>query len=184
MKREDVKAEGWKLRIHVFTNQYLLVMRMSLFRSCRDWVGRIGESLYCSFLPRFLAFYSIGPFWFRFGLCIRLRMDRYFGNPAEQFGSVFLATRRLLTQAEFSNDLLIPVAILAGKIFEQLVAAADELQQSAARGVIFLVRVEMIAQLSDPLSEQSDLDFRRAGVLVVNLEILDDFAFLFDGNRH
>ena len=66
----------------------------------------------------------------------------------------------LFTQAKSANDLLISLAVLAGEIFEQMVTTADELQQSTAGRVVFLVFFKVFAELVDPGGEKRDLHFR------------------------
>ena len=47
--------------------------------------------------------------------------------------------------------------ILALEVVEQTSALRDHLEQAAPRVVIFLVCLEMLGQLLDPLAEQRDL---------------------------
>jgi hypothetical protein len=44
------------------------------------------------------------------------------------------------------------------------------LQKATPRSVISLVRFEMFGQLTNPLTQNSNLDFRRAGVRFVGTE--------------
>lgn len=50
--------------------------------------------------------------------------------------------------------------------------------------VILDVILEVLGQMIDALAEQSDLHFRRAGIPLVNPELLDDFLFLLLSNSH
>src|SRR5690606_12640840 len=67
----------------------------------------------------------------------------------------------LLPQPEPGDDLLVPRPILARQVLQELVAAADELQQAPTRGVVLLVLVEVLPQVVDPLGQNGDLHLRR-----------------------
>src|SRR5437762_2433666 len=90
----------------------------------------------------------------------------------------------LFPQPKPPDDLLISRAVLVREILQQTVALADHLQQPATRGVILLVRLEMLGQLIDPLRQDRDLHFRRSCVFIVNAKIADDLAFRLVGNGH
>src|ERR1035437_3396889 len=73
----------------------------------------------------------------------------------------------LFTESEFVDDFLVAFAIGVGEVFQQAVALADHLEKAAARREVLLVTLEMLGKFRDPLGEQGDLDFRRAGVFLV-----------------
>ena len=85
----------------------------------------------------------------------------------------------LLTQAEPLNHLLIASAVGAGEILEQLVSAADQLQQPATRGVILLMRLKVALELIDPLGEQSDLHIGRTRVFFMHPKVGNRFRLSF-----
>ena len=62
-----------------------------------------------------------------------------------------------------------------------VLTVCDHAEEATARMVVLLVLLEMIGQFDDPLGQKSDLDLRRAGILVVNGCFLDDFDFLSRG---
>src|SRR5258708_36261940 len=57
--------------------------------------------------------------------------------------------KRLLADAEFRNDSLIPLGIVFLQIVEQATPLADQHEQAAARAVVFLVRLEVLRQLAN-----------------------------------
>src|SRR5690348_576974 len=90
----------------------------------------------------------------------------------------------LFTQTESPDDLLVSRAVGAREVLEQMVALADHLQQPATRGVILLVRAEVLGQLVDARGQDRDLHFRRTGVFIVNLVIRDELRLRVGGNGH
>jgi hypothetical protein len=72
--------------------------------------------------------------------------------------------RKLLADAELGNNGFIPFRVVLLQIVEQAATLADEHEKSAAGTVVFLVRFEVVRQLTDPLTEQCDLDFRGTGI--------------------
>ena len=69
------------------------------------------------------------------------------------------------------------------EVIKELAAATGHLQQTSARMEVFPVRSQMLGQVIDPGGEQSDLNFGRAGVLIVSLILGDDIWFN-DCGRH
>jgi hypothetical protein len=84
----------------------------------------------------------------------------------------------LLSQTQFPDDLLISRAILPGEIFQKLISPADQFQQTPAGGMVFFMNIEMLAELIDARGNQRDLHFRRAGVFIVNLVLVNNLLFL------
>src|SRR5262249_47519316 len=74
--------------------------------------------------------------------------------------------------------------VLALDVIEKLAALAHHLEQAATRVVVLLVRLEMLGQAIDPLGQDGDLDFRRAGVVAFGGVVFDDLGFRLDGQRH
>ena len=50
--------------------------------------------------------------------------------------------------------------------------------------VILDMILEVLGKMVDALAEQSDLHFGRAGIPLMNPELLDDFLFLLLSNPH
>jgi len=65
------------------------------------------------------------------------------------------------------------------KIIEETPALADHQQQSTTGAVVLLVLLQVIRELVDPLGQQRDLHIRRAGISLVQSEVLDELRFLF-----
>lgn len=66
----------------------------------------------------------------------------------------------LLAQAKAFNNLAIPIRITAVQIIEQPTALIDHHDQSATRGVIFCVGTKVGSQVTNALTQKSDLHFR------------------------
>src|SRR5207248_6004502 len=81
-------------------------------------------------------------------------------------------THLLLPDPQTVDQLAVPGGILRLEVIEQPPALADELEQSAPRVVVLLVRLEVLGQVMDALGEQRDLHLRRAGVALVGAELL------------
>ncbi len=59
----------------------------------------------------------------------------------------------LFADAELGNNRLIPFRVVLLQVIKQATAPAHHHEKSAARAVIFLVRLEMLRQLTDPLAK-------------------------------
>ena len=114
----------------------------------------------------------------------RSAAERRVQNTTGHGASRALSVERLFSQSELADDLLISRAIFARQILQQAVSPADHLQQPATRGVILLVRLEVLGQLGDPLGQQRDLHFRRTGVFLVNLVVGNDLSSSPLRDRH
>lgn len=100
--------------------------------------------------------------------------DVYFVHPihrARWFRSCLLAN------AEFVDDVLVALGIVAFEVIEQAAALAYHHQETAAGGVILLVRLEVFRQLSDTFAEHRDLHLGAAGVVVVSAVPGNDVLF-------
>jgi hypothetical protein len=67
------------------------------------------------------------------------------------------------------------------QVLQQPATAADELQQAAARVVVFRVAAQVLRQLVDAGREQRDLHLRRAGVAIAAAVLADDLLLRFLG---
>src|SRR5215469_10412869 len=82
-----------------------------------------------------------------------------------------MATRRIRGRDELSADTqlvdetLVAIKISCVEIIEQTPAFTDQSQQTAARMMVFRVRLEMLSKLFDARREQRNLDFRRAAIV-------------------
>lgn len=74
----------------------------------------------------------------------------------------------LPAQAELRHDLRVALGFPLPKVVQQAAAFADQRDQAAPRCVVLGMSLEMIHQVGNPVTEQSNLHFRRTGVLIVN----------------
>ena len=86
------------------------------------------------------------------------------------FGNVWEAaveserTLPLLAQTKALDNLAIPIRVTAVQVIQQATALVDHHDQSAPRCMILHVRLQMRSQVCDPLAQQCNLHFRRAGI--------------------
>ena len=90
----------------------------------------------------------------------------------------------LLAKTEFLNDALIAVKIRSSQIIQQPSPLSDQFQESAAGMVILLMDLEMISEIVDPVAENGYLNFRRAGVILMKLETMDNVFFCISLQNH
>ncbi len=77
------------------------------------------------------------------------------------------ARGRLLAEAEALDEVEVALAIGGGEILQKSIALADEEQEAATRGVIGLVRAEVILEFCDARRDRRDLHFSGTRVLGV-----------------
>ena len=87
----------------------------------------------------------------------------------------------LLADAEFRDDGLVALGIVFLEVVEQATALADQHEQPAARAVVFLVRLEVLRQLSNPFTKQSDLDLRASGIARMRPVLVNEGFLLLPG---
>ena len=94
-------------------------------------------------------------------LCCRAKADascaphRRAGPPAR---------KRFAANTQPFDQLLVTPIVRAPKIIENLATLRHELEQAAPRMVVFDMCLEVARQVVDPLREQCNLDFGRAGI--------------------
>src|SRR3954471_12554793 len=72
--------------------------------------------------------------------------------------------RRSATQAETLDDRAVTLDLGLLQVVEQTTALADEQQQATTAVVVVLVRLEVLGEVTDAVTEQRDLHLGRAGV--------------------
>src|SRR5688500_7671833 len=82
----------------------------------------------------------------------------------------------LATQAQFLDQGLVALVVLALQVVEQAATTVDHHQQAATAVVVLLVGLEVAGEMLDPGCEQGDLDFGGTGVVVAALVFGDDLA--------
>src|SRR5215211_7185363 len=85
---------------------------------------------------------------------------------------------RSAAQAEAFDERPVAGDIVVLEVAEQPAAAADHLQQAAARVVVVLVNLEMLGELVDARGQQGHLDLGRAGVAFLGRVLGDDLGLV------
>lgn len=70
----------------------------------------------------------------------------------------------LLADSKFVDNVFITLGVVFLQIIQQAATLADHHEQTAPGGVIFLMRLEVLGQLADPLTQNCNLDFRASGI--------------------
>ena len=86
--------------------------------------------------------------------------------------------RRLFTQAESFNDSTIAIDVAALQVVEQGATLADQTCQGTLGAVVLAVLLHVLGEVSNAVSEQSDLAFGTTCVLLALTELLKDLFFL------
>jgi len=90
----------------------------------------------------------------------------------------------LSPNAQFLDQTLVAIEIPSVQIIEQTPAFTDQSQQSAARMMVFRVRLEVFGELFDTRREQRDLDFRRAAIVSGSCVVGDNCSLASDLKGH
>src|SRR5579872_904674 len=94
-----------------------------------------------------------------------------------------LRCARLLANAQLRDHGPVTLRIVRLQVIEQAAALADQHEQTAARGMILHVGLEVLGQIADTLAEDRDLHLGAAGVGVMGAIAGDNFGFFF-GCQH
>jgi len=84
----------------------------------------------------------------------------------------------LSPDTKFFDDGSVSLDILAFQVIEKPSSLPDDLEKTAPAVMIFLVNLEMLRQIRDPLGENRYLYFRRTGIILMTFMCLDDFLLL------
>ena len=76
-----------------------------------------------------------------------------------------------MANAQARNQSLIALRTAATQITQQTTATLHHQQQTSARMMIFLVRLEMLRKLGNPSAQDSNLNFWRARVRLMDPEL-------------
>ena len=93
-------------------------------------------------------------------------------------------SKRLLSDSEPLNEIGVAIGILAFQIVEQASALPDQLEEAAARVMVFRVGLEMFGEVVDPFAQERDLHLGGTGVCVVGFIRSDDFRLAIFRKRH
>src|SRR5450631_4564890 len=89
--------------------------------------------------------------------------------------------KRLLADTEFRYDRLVALGIVFLEVVEQATALADQHEKSAARAVVFLVRLEVVRQLANTFAEQRDLNFGAPRIRRIPAVLVNDGFLMLSG---
>ena len=82
------------------------------------------------------------------------------------------------------NQVLVSFRVTAFQVFQKAAAPRDHRQQSPAGMMIFAVRLEMILELQNALTQDRDLNFWRTGIRFVNSVCCDYLLLGIGCQRH
>lgn len=90
----------------------------------------------------------------------------------------------LLTNAEFCDNVTVSHDVAFLNISQKVSSVTDHFEQAASRMMILLVNFQMLGELVDPVSQNSDLNLRRTCVAFVSRILLNDLILLFFCHFH
>ena len=79
------------------------------------------------------------------------------------------------------NDRFVALGIVFFEVVEQATTLADKHEKTAARAMIFLVRFEVLRQLTNAFAQQSDLDFWTARIGGMRSVLINEGFLLLSG---
>ena len=79
------------------------------------------------------------------------------------------------------NDRLVALGIVFFEVVEQAATLADKHEKTAARAMVFLVRFEVLRQLTNAFAQQSDLDFWTARIGGMRSVLINEGFLLLSG---
>jgi len=86
-----------------------------------------------------------------------------------------------VAEAEFLYNGFVTAGIVGPEVIQQATALADQHEKAAARSVVFLVGFEVFRQMTNPLTQQSDLYFGAAGIVGVGGVLVYEGLLLLSG---
>jgi hypothetical protein len=84
---------------------------------------------------------------------------------------------QLFTDTESGNDRTVALNVNLLKVCQEIASVTDHLEKAAARMMILRMLLKMLCQVADSLGENSDLDFRRTGVALMDSVLLHNCGF-------
>src|SRR6516164_4297175 len=93
-------------------------------------------------------------------------------NTLAELGFRVRATR-LLADAEFLNDLFVALGVGLSEVVQQAATLADHHEEASAGGMVLLMRLEMLRQFTNTLTQDGDLDLRGTGIVIVSPVLVD-----------
>lgn len=96
-------------------------------------------------------------------------------------GAMWGKLRGLFLEIEFLEDSRVAARIILLEIDKMSLAVRYHAEKAAAGMVILLVLLQMVGEFGNALAQKCDLDFRRAGILIVYVRLLDNAGLLSCG---
>ena len=116
-------------------------------------------------------------------LCLPTVSHYRMNQAADKFSVVKIRLqylKQLLADTEACDNGTIALDVCLDEVIEQTLSLTDHLQKAASGVVVVLVLLEMLGKVVDSLGENSDLDFGRTCVALVESVLLDNgFFFCF-----
>ena len=91
------------------------------------------------------------------------------------------ASAELFADAEFLNDGFVALGIVFLKVVKQATPLADQHEKTPARAMVFLVRLEVLRQVTNALAQKRDLDFWAACVRAMSTVLVNEGLLLLSG---
>ena len=91
---------------------------------------------------------------------------------------------KLFTNSELFNKFPVFLYIVFHEIVKQTTTFTYQFQQTASRGMIFLIFFQMLSKMIDSLCKKSDLTFSSTSVGVVSTKLLENFFLVLCSNAH
>ena len=77
-----------------------------------------------------------------------------------------VAKIELLTNAQFTNNVEVPLRVLATYVVEKTPSTAHQPKEAPPRRIVFAVSAHVLGQAIDPLGQDANLHLWRAGISV------------------
>lgn len=90
----------------------------------------------------------------------------------------------LFTDTQFANQRSVTFAVFGFEVVEQATARAYQLEQAAARMVVFAVGFKMLGEVGNALAQDCDLHFWRTRVAFGGCMFFDQRFFALSSNGH
>jgi hypothetical protein len=87
----------------------------------------------------------------------------------------------LLADSKFGDDVFVALGVVFFEVVEQATAFADQHQKTAPGRVVLFVRLEVLRQLANTLTQDGDLDLGTAGIADVGAVLVDDGLLMLSG---
>ena len=82
-----------------------------------------------------------------------------------------------MPKVQLPDQILVTISFCFAQVVEQTPPLRDHLEEAAPRRMIFPVRLKVLGQMLDPTGEKCDLHIRAAGILVMQLKLLETQRF-------